>query len=69
MHGQITLYRQDLGIGIIRADDGRKFRFAMDSVLNADSEMLGESVDFVLVADRPSDIIMMKGSPWNAFGR
>lgn len=69
MHGQITLLRQDLGIGVIRTDDGRKFRFALDDILNADNEMMGESVDFVLVCDRPAEIIMMKGSPWSVFGR
>jgi len=69
MHGQITFYRHDLGIGIISTEDGRKFRFATDHVLNADSEMVGESVDFVLVGNRPAEIIMMKGSLWAAFGR
>ena len=68
MFGQITKYRSDLGIGIIRTEDGRKFRFGRGDVMNAGNDLLGQSVDFVLVARRPAAIIMMSGSPWTAFG-
>jgi hypothetical protein len=68
MHGQITKYRDDLGYGIIESDCGRRYRFARHQIKNSAETLIGESVDFVLVANRPSDIIMMSGSPWTAFG-
>ena len=68
MYGQITKYRADLGVGVIRTEDGRKFRFGRRDIMNASSDMLGQSVDFVLVARKPAAIIMMAGSPWTAFG-
>jgi hypothetical protein len=68
MHGRITKFRGDMGIGVIEADNGQKFRFARSQVRNAVAELVGQNVDFLLVARRPVDIIMMCGSPWTAFG-
>ena len=68
MHGQITKYRDDLGYGIIETADGRRYRFARHQLKNSAEMLVGEDVDFVLVANRPADIIMMSGSPWTAFG-
>lgn len=68
MYGQITKFRHDLGIGVIEADDGRKFRFSRASVLNAGDELIGHNVDFLIELSRPREIILMAGSPWTAFG-
>lgn len=68
MHGQITKYRDDLGYGIIESDCGRRYRFAGHQIKNSADALVGECVDFVLVANRPADIILMTGSPWTAFG-
>jgi hypothetical protein len=69
MQGQITKYRDDLGFGIIEADNGRRYRFAGHQLKNSAEMLIGQDVDFVLSASsRPTDIIMLSGSPWAAFG-
>lgn len=68
MYGKITKYRGDVGIGVIEADSGRKFRFAKSAIRNSSAHLVGQDVDFIVVASRPIDIIMMSGSPWTAFG-
>ena len=68
MHGRITKFRHDMGIGIIEADNGRRFRFAGTQIRNSSPELVGQSVDFVVAGSRPTEIIMMSGSLWTAFG-
>lgn len=68
MYGQITKYRDDLGVGVIETDDGRRYRFARHQIKNSADALVGLDVDFVLVAGRPADIITLSGSPWTAFG-
>jgi cold shock CspA family protein len=68
MYGKITKYRSDMGIGVIEAESGRKYRFSHAQIRNGAPELIGQSVDFVVVSNRPTDIIMMCGSPWTAFG-
>ena len=68
MHGQITKYRDDIGYGVIETGDGRRYRFSKHQIKNSAEALIGQDVDFVLVASRPTDIIMMTGSPWTAFG-
>jgi hypothetical protein len=68
MYGQITKFRQEIGTGIIRAEDGRKYRFASAELVNGDKELVGHGVDFVLSERRPKEIIVLVGSPWSAFG-
>jgi cold shock CspA family protein len=68
MHGKITKFRSDMGVGVIEADNGRKYRFSHSQIRNGAPELIGQNVDFLLVASRPTDIIMMCGSPWTAFG-
>lgn len=68
MHGRITKFRHDIGVGVIVADNGRKFRFAGTQIRNSTPELVGQSVDFMVTGSRPTDIIMMHGSPWTAFG-
>lgn len=68
MYGQITKFRDDIGVGVIEAEDGRKYRFAKTEVVNTADRLIGQGVDFLIVASRPRQIIMMSGSPWTAFG-
>jgi hypothetical protein len=68
LHGQITKFRGDIGVGIIRAEDGRHYRFARDEIVNKGSELVGSDVDFLVVSRQPKQIFLMAGSPWTAFG-
>ncbi len=68
MYGQITKFRRELGTGVIRAEDGRKFRFASTELMNGKDELVGHGVDFLLADRRPRKIIVLAGSPWTAFG-
>ena len=68
IQGEITKFRNDIGFGVIVADNGRKYRFTESEVINSTSSLVGLSVDFVVVASRPTDIILLNGSPWTVFG-
>jgi hypothetical protein len=68
MHGRITKFSDKVGFGVIEAEDGAKYRFAKTEVMNLNGRLVGHSVDFVVAARRPKDIILMTGSPWTAFG-
>jgi len=68
MHGQITKFSEKVGFGVIEADDGSKYRFDKSAVMNLNGRLVGHSVDFLVAARRPTDIILMTGSPWNVFG-
>ena len=66
--GEITKYRDDIGFGVIVTDNGRKYRFTKSDIINSASRLIGLTVDFVVVANRPTDIILLIGSPWTIFG-
>jgi hypothetical protein len=68
MYGEIKKFRPDLGVGIIRADDGRSFRFEGDQVRNRFADLEGHEVHFELGGLKALDIIVLAGSPWTAFG-
>jgi hypothetical protein len=68
MYGQITKFRDDIGVGVIEAENGRKYRFAKSEIVNGADRLIGEGVDFLIVASRPRQIIMMSGSAWTVFG-
>lgn len=68
MYGQITKFRDDIGVGVIQAEDGRAYRFTSAEIVNAASRLLGADVDFLVDARRPRQIITMSGTPWTAFG-
>src|SRR5450631_4313839 len=57
MHGQITRFSEEVGYGVIEADDGSKYRFAKSEVVNLNGHLIGHSVDFVVAARRPKHII------------
>lgn len=68
LHGQITKFRGDIGVGVIRAEDGRHYRFARGEIVNGSAQLVGTDVDFVVVQRQPKQIFLMAGSPWSAFG-
>lgn len=67
MQGQITKFREDIGYGVITADDGRKFRFAKSEVVNLNGKLVGHEVDFLLEARAPKEIILLTGTPFTVF--
>lgn len=68
MYGEITKVRRDLGVGVITADDGQKFRFDFASVRNHSDGLVGVAVYFDTAAAKADDVIVLDGSPWTAFG-
>lgn len=68
MYGHVTTYRRDLGVGIISAEDGRKYRFQQGSLINLRPDLLGLEVDFELSGRTPKDVIVLAGSPFAVFG-
>lgn len=69
MHGSITKFKANLGVGVIVAEDGRKYRFKGDEIVNLNGKIVGHEVDFeVNRVARPKDIILLTGTPWSVFG-
>lgn len=68
MIGRVTKFYGDLGVGIIAAEDGRKFRFHSRDLTSRASALSGVEVDFEVRSGRPREIIPLVGSPWTAFG-
>jgi hypothetical protein len=68
MHGQIIKFRDDLGFGVIRTDDGSRFRFTRNEIKNPNGKLLGLDADFLLDTRRAKDIILMHGSTWTVHG-
>ncbi len=68
MYGEITKFRRDLGVGIIRAEDGHSYRFQGGDIRNQLDDLEGYEVHFELGGRKALDIIVLAGSPWAAFG-
>ncbi len=68
MHGEIIKFRADLGIGVIAAEDGRRYRFGKSQVVSSARDLVGENLDFIVDALRPRQIIVTSASLWPAFG-
>jgi hypothetical protein len=68
MHGEIIKFRPDLGVGVIAAEDSRKYRFAKSEVLSSARDLVGRNVDFIVNARQPRQIILTSASLWTAFG-
>lgn len=68
MYGEITKFRSDIGVGIIKAEDGRKYRFERSAILNRRDELEGVEVYFDANAVKAREVIVLAGSPWAAFG-
>ena len=69
MIGRITKFYGTIGVGIISAEDGRKFRFHARDLTSRTGQTSGVEVDFEIRLGRPRQIIPLTGSPWTAFGR
>lgn len=67
MLGQIESFRRDIGVGVIRCENGRKVRFVRDHLVNARDRLVGEEVDFYLDGRTPHAIVVLAGSPWSVF--
>ena len=59
---------RDLGVGVIRAEDGRAYRFEGGEIRNRREDLEGQEVHFRLGELKARDIIVLAGSPWAAFG-
>lgn len=68
MYGEIIKFRPDLSVGVIAAEDGRKYRFAKSEIVGNVRDLVGENVDFIVDARRPRQIIVTSASLWTAFG-
>lgn len=68
MQGEIVKFHERLGFGVIRAENGERFRFAKSQVKNPNGKLVGYTVDFLLDTRSPRDIFLMQGTPWTAFG-
>ncbi|MBX9684914.1 MAG: hypothetical protein K2X41_14120 [Hyphomicrobium sp.] len=68
MYGEITKFRSDIGVGIIKAEDGRKYRFERSAILNRRDDLEGVEVYFDANAVKAREVIVLAGSPWAAFG-
>jgi hypothetical protein len=69
MNGRIVKFWDTLGQGVIRTDDGRKYRFNKSAVRNHSGNLVGIDVDFLVESRQPRDIFLMSGTPWTAFGQ
>lgn len=67
MYGKISSFRRDIGVGIIAAEDGRKYRFQRQNIVNPRLSLEDEDVDFELDGRAPKSIIVLAGSPWSVF--
>lgn len=67
MYGEIVKYNDRLGFGVIRTEDGRRFRFAKSEIRNPNGKLVGYEADFVVDTARPKDIFLMHGTPFEAF--
>jgi hypothetical protein len=68
MYGEIKKFRDDLGIGIISAENGCAYRFERKEILNRHADLEGQEVHFELGELKAREIIVLAGSPWLAFG-
>lgn len=67
MQGRITKFHERIGFGVIRASDGRKYRFSRLDIRNPNGRLVGLDVDFLVESRSPRDIILLHGSPWSVF--
>lgn len=68
MIGRVTKFYGQIGVGIITAEDGRKFRFHARDLTSRAGQSSGIEVDFEVRSGRPREIIPLTGSPFKAFG-
>ncbi len=68
MQGQIIRFDATLGQGVISTEEGQRYRFQCGEIRNPNGKLVGLDVDFLVESRRPKDIILLHGSPWQAFG-
>lgn len=68
MYGEIKKFRRDIGVGIIRSEDGRSYRFGGEEIRNGIENLEGHEVYFEIGNSKARDIFVLAGSPWMAFG-
>jgi hypothetical protein len=68
VHGRITKFNEEIGFGVIEADDGGRYRFAKSEIKNLNGHLVGHTVDFLLTARCGKEIFLMTGTLWTAFG-
>lgn len=68
MQGHIIRFDANLGQGIISSDEGQRYRFQCGQIRNPKGKLVGLDVDFLVESRRAQDIILLDGSPWQAFG-
>ncbi len=67
LYGRVQSFRSDFGVGIIAADDGRKYRFQRRDLINAQTDLDGQPVHFAVAGLKPQSIIVLNGSPFAVF--
>jgi hypothetical protein len=67
MYGTIAKFSPEIGVGIIVAEDGSRYRFSARRVVNGHEMRPGRQVDFVLEGRAAADVIVLAGSPWHVF--
>jgi hypothetical protein len=67
MNGEIVRFNSRLGQGVIKAENGQKFRFTASEIQNPNGKLVGLEVDFLVESRQPKDIILLHGSPWHVF--
>lgn len=69
MQGKIVKFHENLNVGVIKTDDGRKVRFEPQEIRNPNGRFVGYDVDFVQPGPgrKAKDIILLTGSPWEVF--
>ncbi len=67
LQGQITKFISRHGVGVIRAEDGRSYRFQRADVVSGTAPAVGAEVDFLVDTRRPVAIVMLSATPWTAF--
>lgn len=68
MYGEIKTFHRQIGVGVIRADDGRSYRFERSAIRNRREDLVGQEVYFEIGGLKLHDVIVLAGSPWAAFG-
>ena len=68
MKGEIIKFKDEIGFGVIKAENGEKYRFAKNDVKNLNGKLVGHEVDFLISSRRSTEIFLLQGTPWGAFG-
>lgn len=62
MQGKILDYNNDMKSGLIRGNDGNKYRFSIDDCKSSVKPHIGAEVDFETNGDKATDIYVLTSS-------